>query len=171
MDADVIARLLAGQQGGRRSSSKKCPKGQILRKGYSAKRKSTGRKYRVSAKCVKDRGNPGKGPKVIPPLKKGALEKFGYHTAESAEKRHQALVKSVKKVGYAETIRRLNAVRVLNRNTNPSLSRLFGSDMKWVQSHMASYSKSRSRSRSKSKVRRRRSRSKSRRSRRRSHRF
>lgn len=161
MDNIALAQLL--QQGGkrrRRSSSKSrggCPSGQIRRKGYSYVR--DGKRVRVPSTCIKDRGKPGKGPKVIPPLKKGALEKFGYHTDESADKRHKALAKSVKKVGYAETIRRLNAVRVLNKNTNPSLSRLFTRDMHWVQDNMKSYSKSRSRSR-----RRSRSKSKSRKS-------
>jgi hypothetical protein len=50
---------------------KTCRSGQILREGYTATRKkktilgrllNRGTTYRVKASCIKNKGNPGKGP-------------------------------------------------------------------------------------------------------------
>lgn len=89
---------------------------------------------RVAAKCIKDRGLPGKGPKVIGKLEKGAMKRFGYsdvrHT--STADRHEALRKAVKHAGRDTVVDRLNAVAVLNKNTNPVVSEIFARDKRWV---------------------------------------
>ena len=45
-------------------TKKDCPKGKILRKGYTTKKG-----VKVEPKCIKDQGKPGKGPKIFPEIK------------------------------------------------------------------------------------------------------
>lgn len=153
-----------------------CPEGKILRKSYVRKSYVRADGTRVSqahvrAECIEDRGLPGKGPQLIPKLKKGLLEKYGYHDVMhmSEKARHAALRKAAKAYGKNNLISKLNAVVVLNRNTNPSLSRRFEKDRDWVSKNISSkLKKSRSRSMSrtskskKSKSRKSKSKSKSR---------
>ena len=54
---------------------KKCKRGEIKKAGYTTKRG-----VQVPPTCIKDRGAPGKGPKVIPKLKEGAM--MGYSTKD-----------------------------------------------------------------------------------------
>jgi len=124
-------------------SRRRCPRGQILRKGYT--RKAYTRKdgtrvkaVRVKANCILDKGLPGKGPKVIPKLRKGLLTQYGYHATDTVAKRHLALDKAVKAYGGASVIRKLNAIYVLNRNTNPSMAAKFKVDRNWVSKKYAS---------------------------------
>jgi hypothetical protein len=114
---------------------------------------------RVKSKCVKDRGEKGKGPKLIPKLKKGLLAKYGYHDVMhmTQKARRTALRKALKAYGRDNLIDKLNAVVVLNKNTNPALSRRFAMDRNWVEKQ-----KKRSRSRSRSRKRKSKSKSKSR---------
>lgn len=107
---------------------KKCGKNEILKSGYTTK---TGKK--VSSTCIKDLGLKGKGPKVIPPLKKGTITQYGYSSNDSDIKRHNALKKAVKGLNKSTVIHKLNAVAVLTANTNPQRSEIFKSDMEWVQ--------------------------------------
>lgn len=73
-------------------------------------------------------------PKVrIGPLRKGTLRQFGYGLYESAAVRHAALVKGVKKLGYATIIRKLNAIAVLNKNRAPAATRVYRSDMAYLR--------------------------------------
>ena len=44
----------------KRRGSKKCGKGYIRRRAYTRKSRS-GKRVRVTARCIKDRGLPGKG--------------------------------------------------------------------------------------------------------------
>ena len=100
-----------------RGGAKKCPAGEIKRKGYQ--RKSyvavTGahvKKARVPASCVKDRGAPGKGPKILPKVKApGFLREAGYSLSLPETKRHSALRKAAHKESLLEVLRRLNLVR------------------------------------------------------------
>jgi hypothetical protein len=118
--------------GGRKTRrSRRCPKGKILRKGYT--RKSG---VRVSAKCVKDMGMPGKGKKLFT-LKKGDLSKYGYHLkGKTASARHKALKKASKQFTKNELIRKLNALSILLKNTNRELAFKAYDDMKYVQKHI-----------------------------------
>ena len=113
-------------------SKKKCPKGSISRRSY-VKKNGT----RVKAGCIKSKGLRSKGIKPvrgIPTLRKGTLSKHGYSVHKSREERHKALRRSIKEHGRSVVIKKLNAVRVLSRNTNPKNSAIFTSDMKYVQS-------------------------------------
>ena len=118
-------------------SKKKCPRGTISRIGYSYRKKSlSGKNIKVRASCVKSRGlrSRGKRPRrVLPSLKKGSLTKFGYTVHESTEKRRSSLRKALKEYGYSSLIKKLNAVKLLSKNTSPSNSKIYGSDIKYLQ--------------------------------------
>jgi len=148
-----------------------CPRGYILRSGYTTKNNVV-----VRPTCVKDMGKKGKGPKLIPKLKKGLLTKYGYSSKETTQKRHSALKKAAKEYGAGNLVQKLNSIYVLNRGTNPKVAATFNKDKKWVMKNLeydgAAHGshkrkrKSRSRKRTKSKKRksrRKRSKSKSRR--------
>ena len=112
--------------------NKKCPKGKIMRKGYTTKRG-----VRVRPTCVKDMGKPGKGKKLFT-LKRGELSKYGYAIKNSQESRRKALKKAMKKFEYATMIRKLNALSILFKNTQPKYYNKLRSDMKWIQNNYSS---------------------------------
>ena len=121
---------------------KSCPPGTILRQGYIATRKKKtligrllkrGTTYRVADTCIKNRGAPGMGPAVIGPLKKGDLTSKGYAAADSASKRHAALAQAVGAYGRLSTLRKLNAIAVLNKTTSPTRAKTFKTDRNWVK--------------------------------------
>jgi hypothetical protein len=68
-------------------------------------------------------------------LKKGLLIKFGYQnvTQLSQQQRHEALAKAIRAYGALSVFRKLNAVYVYNRKTNPSHSKIFKTDRDWVR--------------------------------------
>lgn len=135
----------------RKSKSKKrCPKGSISRNSYTYKRKGSKRSIRVKPACVKSKGLRSRGKKsrsVIPKLKKGGLKKYGYAVHDSATARHTALKKALKVYGYSTLIKKLNAVKVLSKNTSPKNSRIYGSDIRYVQKLGGGKSKSKRKSR------------------------
>ena len=121
---------------------KTCPPGQILREGYTATRKkktmlgrllNRGTTYRVKASCIKNKGKPGKGPDVIGPLKKGDLKDAGYDHTDPAHERHMALIKAVSEYGALSTLRKLNAIAVLNKNVAPTRSKIYRTDRDWIK--------------------------------------
>jgi hypothetical protein len=120
----------------KRKGRKRIPKGYILRKGYTTK---TGR--RVPPTLIKDRGLRGKGPKILPKPRRGALRRYGYSTRASAEKRHKAMMSLARqynrqgKNGFRSTILHLNLIANLSRRTNPRAYKVYRSDMKWLQRH------------------------------------
>ena len=63
----------------------------------------------------------------------GSLKKYGYDPNYPESVRHTALKKAVKVYGYAEVVRKLNAVRTLTKNTLPKYSRIYDKDLKWLQ--------------------------------------
>lgn len=103
-----------------------CKSGEILRKGYTTK---IG--VRVSPSCIKDRGAKGKGPKLIPKLKTGAL--MGYSTYLPQKERRKILKDLLKTTDYATIIRRLNAVRTLQKRTSPTVVKKITRDMRYLQ--------------------------------------
>lgn len=119
----------------RKISPKDCPKGYILRSAYIRKSK-TGKTVIVPADCIKARGRSikrgSKGKPLIGPMVTGALSQFGYHADLPISIRHKALKKAVKKYGALSVGRKLNAVYVLNRNTNPKIAKILKSDSLWV---------------------------------------
>lgn len=135
-----------------KSTRKSCPKGEVLRegsvrKGYTRKgyKRSDGTRVKgskvskgvIQDSCIKDLGKKGKGfqgiGEGIGRLEKGKLSQFGYHVYNTEHSRHIALGKAVKEYGALSVFRKLNAVYVLNKNTNPKLSRKFLRDRDWVQ--------------------------------------
>jgi len=67
-------------------------------------------------------------------LKKGLLIKYGYHNVaqRTLQERHLALTKAIKAYGTLSVSRKLNAVYVYNRKTNPFVARIFKADRDWV---------------------------------------
>jgi len=132
----------------KRRGTKKCGKGYILRKGYTRRtkfRKSrSGKRVRVNATCVKDRGLPGKGYQGKGPgigkLREGELSQFGYSGVSklSESQRHAALKKAIAQYGALDVWRKLNAVAVYTKHTSPVVSRVFKSDMAWIRSSYGS---------------------------------
>jgi hypothetical protein len=119
-----------------------CPLGKVRREGYIATRKKKsfigrllkrGTTYRVKPSCVKDRGATGIGPAVIGPLKKGDLTSKGYSATDPASQRHAALAQAVGAYGRLSTLRKLNAIAVLNKTTSPSRAKTFKTDRNWVK--------------------------------------
>ena len=84
-------------------------------------------------------------PKLIPPLSKGTLSKYGYSNIRkmSAGDRHDALKKAINaytknnKVSKREAsltiFRKLNAIATLKKNTLPKDSLLHKRDSRWVK--------------------------------------
>ena len=67
-------------------------------------------------------------------LRKGLLAKYGYHnvTELSQQQRHTAINKAIRAYGALSVSRKLNAVYVYNRKTNPSAARVFKADRDYV---------------------------------------
>jgi len=119
---------------------KNCNPGEILRKGYT--RKAYTRKdgvkiseTKVKPVCIKDKGKPGKGPNLFKILEKNTLRGFGYSSFKNVLERHESLKKAVKNIGKNTVIKKLNAVAILNKNTNPKIAGKFKADMQWVQNN------------------------------------
>lgn len=110
----------------------KVPKGYIIRRGYEKKTK-TGKTICIEPALIKDRGLPGKGPKLIPELKKGMLTSYGYSANDSAQKRHQSIKESAKHNDPLAIFRGLLAVSTLNKNTSPGSSKNLKADANWVK--------------------------------------
>jgi Family of unknown function (DUF5771) len=134
----------------------KCPKGTIMRKGYTRKFRQSiakvgytvrrkGKMFTVKPKkdmvyvppaCIKDRGLAGKGPLSgtgFGKLRKGELIKYGYQYRLADRLRHKALEKAVKAYGALTVYHKLDAVAKLSARTAPDASRIFASDRDWVR--------------------------------------
>lgn len=136
-----------------------CKKGYILREAYGRKYTSQTLKkgFRkgsktikpkkknltfVKAACIKDRGLPGKWSDThsevgIGPLKKGTLGQYGYSKVLelSLKKRQNSLKKAIKNMNALVVWRKLNAIYVYNKNTNPKLSQKFKKDRDWIKNN------------------------------------
>lgn len=75
---------------------------------------------------------PTRGP--IPPLKKGNLTKFGYHSQDSEAMRHTSLKKAAAAYGNGKVRQMLNAVVVLNKTRNRPAAAIFKQDIAYLQS-------------------------------------
>lgn len=67
--------------------------------------------------------------------KAGDLKKYGYENIVSLtkEEREIALRKAVKAYGSLAVLRKVNAIRVLTKRTNPKLSEVLGKDVVFLQ--------------------------------------
>ncbi len=97
------------------------------RKAYTAKR--GGKKVRVSAAQIKpstfkihDRGKAGRGPKVVPPLEKGALGGPGFFD-RSEDEQEQIIFDRAREVGERKVVGELRALQVFLKKTDPQKSR------------------------------------------------
>jgi hypothetical protein len=133
----------------------RCPKGYIIRKGYTRKfkpgvkasgftvrRKGTiytvrpkANSIRVPEACIKDRGLPGKGSEGIGKLRKGELIKYGYQYRLSDSLRQSALKRAIKRYGPLSVYRKLDAVAKLSVRTAPDASDIFSRDRNWIKSN------------------------------------
>ncbi len=80
---------------------------------------------------VKDRGAPGRGPKVIPKLKENTLGGKGFFS-KSAASRHRKELADARKYGYKKVQGKLSAVLVLNKRTKPSVSQKAKADKHYL---------------------------------------
>lgn len=107
--------------------TKKCPKGEILRDGYTTKKGT-----KVPSTCVKDMGKPGKGKKLFELKDAGMLGDFGYELKIAHEKRIIAIKKSIKKNGANAVLKHLVAIRTLQKSNEKYFNKL-DKDVKWIQ--------------------------------------
>ena len=117
----------------RAKTSRPCPRGQILRKGFTreAFTRSDGTRIkatRVKPGCIKDRGEPGKGPKTLPTPVEGSLE--GWKKDMPRKKRHALLKRLTKKENCRSVIGRLTLLR--NISDDPATDRVAEADAKWL---------------------------------------
>tara|TARA_Y100001970_G_scaffold225915_1_gene279149 strand:- start:791 stop:1933 length:1143 start_codon:yes stop_codon:yes gene_type:complete len=136
----------------KRFGTPKCKKNEIIREGYLRKSyiKKNGVKVKskwVKPVCIKDRGLPGKGfqlkkhsrlqkpGKGIGPLKKDVLKKYGYSTKIKQKDRRNALRYAVIEHPPLRIFRRMNAIRILTKRTNPTVSATLLKDMKWFRKY------------------------------------
>jgi Family of unknown function (DUF5771) len=143
-------------KGGKSTRRNGCPRGYILRKGYTRKYRSSvaqsgftvrrkGKLYTIRPKvtsihvpagCIKDRGLPGKGVasgEGFGKLRKGDLIKYGYQYRLSDALRHRALKKAIAKYGTLTVYHKLDAVAKLSKRTAPDASSIFSRDRNWVK--------------------------------------
>ena len=104
----------------------------VHRKGYTRKAftaRRGGKKVRVSRAVVKsstfsirDRGKPGRGPKLVPPLAKGALGGPGFFKRPTTQQK-QIVFRRAKKLGERKVVGELRALQVFFKRTDPPKSR------------------------------------------------
>lgn len=107
----------------------------IRRKGHTRKAFTTKRgdkkrkKVRVAKTQVKastfktrDRGKPGRGPKVIPPLEEGGLGGAGFFDWSNNEQ-EEVVFNRAKEVGERKVVGELRALQVFFKATDPQKSR------------------------------------------------
>lgn len=106
----------------------------IMRAPYVALRK--GKLISVGPTPIRNLGLPGKGPRVIPVRKTGALTRFGYSVSSPASKRHRALTAAIRrgKQSPLSVFRRLQAIATLSKRTMPMYARLYLKNRNWVRS-------------------------------------
>jgi len=116
--------------------SNNCQSGQIQKVGYSYVKKSSKKTVKVKPTCIEDKGNPGKGPKLItiPSEDEGILGKYGYRLKDSHQNRIKALKKAFKENSHLKILRHLNAIRTLQKSNEKMYNKL-DKDMKWLQEY------------------------------------
>lgn len=135
---------------GKKFGTPKCPKGEIVRAGYTKKSYSRKgymrkdgtrvkatkvRKAEVSPVCIHDIGTPGHGYKIPTVLEKGVLEHYGYQSVDNLtlQQRRKALSMAVKDIPPLSLFRKLVILGTLNKNKNPKMSKTFRADADWVK--------------------------------------
>tara|TARA_B110001469_G_C9643121_1_gene324002 strand:+ start:200 stop:646 length:447 start_codon:yes stop_codon:yes gene_type:complete len=121
----------------------KCPKGTVLKKGFTKKaytRKNGTKvaKQTIKPKCVKYKRLPKKkiGKVIIPPLsKKHLLGKHGYKNTKTlgVRKRHKALDSAIKEYSARKVLSKIGVLKTLHKNKDPSLSEKYHDNMVWLR--------------------------------------
>jgi hypothetical protein len=116
----------------------KCPSGMITRNSYKRKQFINKKGTIIKSRCIKSRGLPGKTSlrnKGIGKLKSGELGKHGYFNVKNIKmsKRRKALSSAIDDYGAQMLLKKLNALRVYQKNTNPKISSIFYQDMRWLR--------------------------------------
>jgi hypothetical protein len=111
-----------------------CQKGEILKLGYSYKKKTSKKQIKVKPTCIQDRGKLGKGPKLIkiPSEDVGLLSKYEYSLSKKREDRQKALRKANKYEDNLKILRHVNALRTLNKS-NERIYKKLNEDIKYLQ--------------------------------------
>lgn len=101
----------------------------IRRRSYV---RSDGVRVKATSYTTKNRGRPGRGPKLFK-LKKGGLSQYGYKTTSSVSMRHAALSRAISRGVPGLTLsHRLGALATLLKRTNPMLSKRLRGNQRWV---------------------------------------
>lgn len=101
-----------------------CPKGEIRRDAYS-RTSASGKRTRVASTCIKDRGEPGKGPRTLPKLGDDVhLSKYGYRVDKPQEKRRESLKRAARKHGTLPVLRRTNLIANYSKSEKDNYKRL-----------------------------------------------
>jgi hypothetical protein len=104
----------------------------IKRKSYVRK---DGTRVKASSFSIKNRGRPGRGPKLFK-LKKGGLTRYGYSTDTPMSVRHKALSMAISRGVSGLTLsRRIGALATLLKRANPKLSQSLRRNQLWLGSH------------------------------------
>lgn len=111
-----------------------CQAGEIKRKSYT---RANG--THVKATCIPDRGQPGKGPKTLPPLDdKLHLSNYGYSASIPEESRHRALRAAIRDTRDILLVERhLNLIR--NYQAESHIKKTFGEDVDYLKQLYAKY--------------------------------
>ena len=107
------------------------------RKSYTRKNGVHVRHTHVTARCIKDRGAPGKWTAVhhtrgIGKLRKGRLGASGYSSKLPIGARRAALRRAIQMYGGAAVVRMLNAIYVYSKRTAPRLAAIYKADRNYV---------------------------------------
>lgn len=70
------------------------------------------------------------------PLKQGKLREFGYSSKNTKFDRQRSLERATEEYGATSVFKKLNALMILNKNRNPSLSTKFKQDRDWVKNNL-----------------------------------
>jgi len=113
---------------------KTCKKDEILRKGSIKKshsrKLSSGKKIKVkqsrmSEVCITDIGQPGKGPKTLPPLGDDIhLSNFGYNLSATKLERQKSLKKASKKHSTLKVLKRTNLIANYSKANKKNYTKL-----------------------------------------------
>ena len=103
------------------------------RKSYKRKDGTVVKRSIVGPACVNDRGNVGKGPKILPEIDKNIhLRNYGYNVKDKPQSREKALKKASRELGTLPTLRRLNLIANYNK-WNPEVESKMRDDVEYLK--------------------------------------
>lgn len=102
----------------------------VKRKGFTRK---DGTRIAPTRFNIRDRGAPGRGPRVIPPLREGTLGGPGFFS-KTQDVRRRREVMLAKRIGERKVQGKLQAIATFNKRTNPAVSRKAASDRRFIAS-------------------------------------